>query len=146
MQNRFARERPSSTETTRRQIGIVVTANYNFDSRYFVDFSYRSDGASSFGSNKRFAPFWSAGIGWTVSQEKFIQDHLPQLELFRLRYSYGVTSALGFQPYQSLTTYQYDWTSRYRGNIGAIMRGIGNDDLRWQNTYQHNLGVEYFFV
>ena len=140
--NRFARERPSSTETTRRQIGIVVTANYNFDSRYFVDFSYRSDGASSFGSNKRFAPFWSAGIGWTVSQEKFIQDHLPQLELFRLRYSYGVTSALGFQPYQSLTTYQYDWTSRYRGNIGAIMRGIGNDDLRWQNTYQHNLGVD----
>ena len=138
----YKSDRPTSSEGKKRSVGFTATANYNYASRYFVDFSYRTDGSSSFGADKRFAPFWSAGIGWTISQEKFIQDNLPQIQLLRFRYSYGVTSAQNFSPYQSLTTYQYNSKDRYRDEIGATMRGIGNSDLRWQNTYQHNLGVD----
>ena len=138
----FATERPSATDTQSRRVGFTMTGNYNFDSRYFVDFSYRLDGSSSFGSQNRFAPFWSLGFGYTVSQENFIQENLPWMNLLRLRYSYGVTSALPSDPYKALTTYEYDRDQRYNGDMGATLKGIGNANLRWQDTYQHNIGVD----
>ena len=138
----FATERPTATDTQSRQVGFTITGNYNYDSRYFVDFSYRLDGSSSFGSQNRFAPFWSLGFGYTVSQENFIQENLPWMNLLRLRYSYGVTSALPSDPYKALTTYEYDRDQRYNGDMGATLKGIGNANLRWQDTYQHNIGVD----
>lgn len=138
----FANERPSSTDTHSRQAGFTVTGNYNYDSRYFFDFSYRLDGSSSFGSQNRFAPFWSIGFGYTVSQENFVLENLPWMNLLRLRYSYGVNSALPSNPYQALTTYEYDRDQRYNGDMGAYLMGLGNDKLRWQDTYQHNIGVD----
>lgn len=138
----FATERPTATDSKSRLAGFTFTGNYNYDSRYFFDVSYRLDGSSSFGSNNRFAPFWSVGLGYTISQENFIQENLPWMNLLRLRYSYGVNSALPSNPYQSLTTYEYDRDQRYNGTMGAMLMGIGNDNLRWQDTYQHNLGLD----
>lgn len=138
----YATERPTATDTKNRTAGFVFTGNYNYDSRYFFDFSYRLDGSSSFGSENRFAPFWSVGLGYTVSQENFVQENLPWVNLLRLRYSYGVNSALPSDPYQTLTTYEYDRDQRYDGTMGAMLMGIGNDRLRWQDTYQHNIGLD----
>ncbi|MCB6973894.1 MULTISPECIES: SusC/RagA family TonB-linked outer membrane protein [Butyricimonas] len=138
----FGNERPSSSESHSRQVSFTLTGNYNYASRYFFDFSYRLDGASSFGSNNRFAPFWSIGCGYTVSQENFFQERLPWVNLLRLRYSYGVNSALPSDTYKALTTYEYDRSQRYEGDMGAMLKGIGNENLRWQNTYQHNIGVD----
>lgn len=138
----FATERPTATDTKSRLAGFVFSGNYNYDSRYFFDVSYRLDGSSSFGSENRFAPFWSIGLGYTISQEKFVQERLPWINLLRLRYSYGVNSALPADPYQSLTVYEYDRDQRYNGDMGAMLMGIGNDRLRWQDTYQHNVGVD----
>lgn len=138
----FATERPTATDTQSRRVGFTATGNYNYDSRYFVDFSYRLDGSSSFGSLNRFAPFWSLGFGYTISQENFVQENLPWMNLLRLRYSYGVTSALPSNPYQALTTYEYDRDQRYNGDMGATLMGIGNEKLRWQDTYQHNIGLD----
>ena len=64
------------------------------------------------------------------------------MNLLRLRYSYGVNSALPSNPYQALTTYEYDRDQRYNGDMGAYLMGLGNDKLRWQDTYQHNIGVD----
>lgn len=89
---------------------------------------------SSFGSQNRFAPFWSIGFGYTVSQENFVLENLPWMNLLRLRYSYGVNSALPSNPYQALTTYEYDRDQRYNGDMGAYLMGLGNDKLRWQDT------------
>ena len=138
----FATERPSATDSKSRQVGLTITGNYNYDDRYFADFSYRLDGSSSFGSNNRFAPFWSVGVGYTISKENFFQERLPWMNLLRLRYSYGVTSSLPVNPYQALTTYEYDRDQRYNGDMGAYLQGLGNDDLRWQDTYQHNIGLD----
>lgn len=138
----FANDRPTSTDTQSRMASFTVTGNYNYDSRYFFDFSYRLDGSSSFGSQNRFAPFWSIGFGYTISQENFFQERVPWVNLIRLRYSYGVNSALPSNPYKALTTYEYDRDQRYNGDMGATLIGIGNDNLRWQDTYQHNIGLD----
>ncbi|SEM72498.1 TonB-linked outer membrane protein, SusC/RagA family [bacterium A37T11] len=133
---------PSTSEATVRSVGMSATANYNYDSRYFADATYSMEGGSSFGPNTRFGKFYSLGLGWTISNEHFFADNLPFIGLMRLKYNYGVSGGLNFAPYQSLTTYTYDRTQQYFTLVGATMTALGNPDLSWQNTFQHNVGVD----
>lgn len=140
--NKYADSTPRTSETTTRSIGFTATGNYSFMQRYFADFSYRLDGASSFGKNSRWAPFWSVGLGWEFAQEKLVRKLLPFFTLGKLRYSYGVTGTLGFAPYEALTTYQYIKDAQYNYLVGANIIGFGNPNLKWQATKQHNIGLD----
>ncbi|RKD87883.1 SusC/RagA family TonB-linked outer membrane protein [Mangrovibacterium diazotrophicum] len=133
---------PTVSESTTRSVGVTATGNYNYNSRYFVDASWRLDGASSFGKNSRFAPFYSVGAAWDVAQEGFIKENLRVLQRFKLRYSYGVTGSLNFSAYQALSTYQYNTDTEYNGQLGTNLLALGNEDLKWQTTYQHNIGLD----
>lgn len=134
--------RPSSSENTVRMVGLTGNANYTYDNRYYVDLSYRVDGSSKFGSDKRFAPFWSAGIGWNLHNEKFLRENKIFNNL-RLKASYGVTGSQDFTSESTYTTYQYLATNRYVGWSTAAMMGLGNSELTWQETKQVNLGLEF---
>ena len=138
----YVGEKPTTIEATNRNIGFTGTLNYSYDGRYFVDGTYRLDGGSSFGSLKRFAPFWSAGIGWTLSNEKMIKDNLAFVNNLRLRYSIGETGSLVSNVYQALTTYTYDRTNTYRNLIGASITAFGNESLQAQTTLDQNLGLD----
>ena len=37
--------------------GLTGNVNYIYDGRYYVDLAYRVDGSSTFGSDKKYAPF-----------------------------------------------------------------------------------------
>lgn len=69
-------------------MGVVGNLNYSFDDRYYVDFAYRTDGSSQFGKDKKFAPFYSAGIGWNIHNEKFMKS-VDFIDRLKLRASYG---------------------------------------------------------
>lgn len=140
--NSYSDSKPTVSETTTRSLGVTATLNYAYGQRYFADFSYRMDGASSFGKNSRWAPFWSIGLGWEFAKEKLIQNNLPFVTSGKLRYSYGVTGTLGFNPYDALTTYQYETKTQYNNLIGAQMIAYGNPNLQWQNTKEHNIGID----
>lgn len=142
--------KPGSSESKARNVGFTGTINYSFDKRYFVDGSYRMDGASSFGSNKRFAPFWTVGAGYNISEEKFIKDYLTFVSNFRIRANYGVTGSMAFSPYQAMTTYKYLQNTNsasffYDAYLGTGLYGYGNKDLAWQTTYQFNIGGDWSF-
>ena len=68
--------KPTGSESLNRRIGVTGNVNYIYDNRYFADVAYRMDGASQFGSSKRFAPFYSFGIGWNIHKEKFMENVL----------------------------------------------------------------------
>ena len=133
--------RPTGTESTTRQVGFTANVNYTYDNRYYADLSFRTDGSSQFGSNKRFAPFYSVGIGWNIHRENFMAGQ-SVVNNFRLRGSYGKTGSQQFSSYQALRTYQYYTSDRYMVWNGAELMGFGNDDLEWQITDQFDLGVE----
>lgn len=133
--------RPTGTESTSRQVGFTGNVNYTYDNRYYADLSFRTDGSSQFGSDKRFAPFYSIGIGWNIHREKFMEKQ-GVVNNFRLRGSYGKTGSQQFDSYQALRTYQYYTEDRYMVWNGAELMGFGNDDLEWQITDQFDLGVE----
>lgn len=139
--NAFTKNKPSGSESQSRRIGFTGNVNYTFDNRYFADVSFRMDGSSQFGTNQKFAPFWSAGLGWNIHREKFIQD-LDIITNLRIRGSYGETGSQQFSSYQALATYEYFNSDRYLFWSGAALKALGNPDLKWQNTKQYNFGLE----
>lgn len=133
---------PGGSESTIRRVGVVGNANYSFDNRYLADVSYRIDGASLYGSNRRFAPFWAAGIGWNLHYESFIKDNLKFIDRMKLRLSYGSTGSQNFAAYQSQSTYSYYTDDRYNMWMGAYQIALGNSNLEWQKRDKYNLGFE----
>lgn len=133
--------RPESDYTIRRLVGLLVTGNYSYDAKYLFDFSFKVDGSSNFGSNNKFAPVWSVGAGWNIHKERWIAD-LDIFSLLKLRGSYGVTAAQNFSPFQAFRMYKYDTNKQYAGVIPPTLMGLGNKDLKWQQTKKINFGFE----
>lgn len=136
---------PGGSENTARRVGVVSTVNYSYDNRYFADVTYRVDGASQFGTNKRYAPFYAVGAGWNLHEERFLRD-LHYIDRLRLRTSYGVTGNQSFSAYQPLATYNYLVKDRYKNWIGATQSTLGNPDLQWQETNKLDFGLEASFL
>lgn len=137
--------RPSSSESKSRSLGYTANVNYSYDNRYFIDGSFRADGSSLFGGNNRFAPFWSAGMGWNIHHEDFManQDFVSNM---KLRGSVGESGSQNFSSYQALSTYAYYTDQRYGVWNGAYLMGHGNPNLKWQKVFQWNVGLDMSFI
>lgn len=133
-----------SSESKSRSIGFFANGNYIYNDRFFADVSVRIDGSSKFGSDKRFAPFWSAGTGWNIHNEKFLKS--SRISMLKLRYSYGVTGNQEFSAYQAKNMFQFYTDRMYNSYISAGLMGYGNPDLKWQNQYQSNIGVDFGYA
>src|SRR5690606_28019305 len=51
----------------------IGRVNYNFDSRYIAEFSFRYDGNTLFPLNKRWGFFPSVSAAWRISEEEFFK-------------------------------------------------------------------------
>ena len=132
---------PYGYESTIRRIGFTANANYTYLERYFVDGTFKTEGSSQFGSDSRFAPFFSIGTGWNIHNEKFLKDK-DWANIMRLRLSYGTSGSQSFSPYQALTSYSAISGYNFNGYYGVQLMGIGNSELKWQKTRQWNIGVD----
>lgn len=133
--------KPSGIENITRRVGLTGNMNYTYDNRYFIDFSYRVDGSSQFGTDNKFAPFWSTGLGWNIHNEAFFnREHF--FNKMRLRASIGESGSQQFNAYEALKTLKYYSGQRYLIWYGAELMGLGNENLKWQTTQQFNIGTE----
>ncbi len=134
--------RPQETEDVHvRSLGLTGNVNYTYDSRYFVDLSFRRDGSSQFGSKNPFGNFWSVGAGWNIHREKFLAG-IGGIDNLRLKVSYGQTGSMQFSSYDAMRTFRYYADDRYGTWGAAYLSGFGNEDLKWQVTDQFNVGTE----
>lgn len=131
----------TSSESHTRAIGFFANLNYIYDNRYFIDASFRTDGSSQFGTDKRFAPFWSIGTGWNIHNEKFWGGN-STVDLLKIRYSYGVTGNQEFSAYQAKTTFKFQTDRPYNSLLTSTLMGYGNPDLEWQKQYTSNIGFD----
>lgn len=135
--------------------------NYNYLDKYLVTGTLRYDGSSRFGSQNRFGTFPSVSAGWRVDQENFIKDNYEFIDLFKVRYGYGVvgnqeignTAALAI--YEALygEDYTWDWDHSTSYDIGGNDSGnlpsgyrrvkLGNTDLKWETTTENNIGLDF---
>lgn len=126
---------------TIRRVNGLISGNYVFADRYFVDGTVRLDGSTQFGSAHRHTVFWSAGIGWNVHQEAFSVNQ-EWISVLRLRLSTGLTGNQQFGSFLSTIVYESD---RLGESSGITHGSLGNPFLRWQSTQQTNLGLDLEF-
>ncbi|MBO9728529.1 MAG: SusC/RagA family TonB-linked outer membrane protein [Chitinophaga sp.] len=137
---------PKGNVDERRLIGSFFSSSYSYKNRYLFDAAVRLDGSSAFGANKRFAPFWSGGIGWNVHNEDWFKRSFPSLSRLKLSGTTGLTGSVDFPPFLARTTYSYQTSNWYSTGIGAIVNGYGNDNLQWQKTTNYEARAEIGFL
>ena len=133
--------KPSGSESTTRSLGITGAANYSYDERYLFDASLRFNGSSVFGSDNRWGTFWSAGAGWNLHKESFM-EWADWLTLCKFRITYGLTGNQNFSPYQSKATYKFYDNIIYDNISGAYLMGMPNPNLKWQQTGDFTVGLD----
>lgn len=131
---------PGGSQDLNADVAGFLNLNYLFHNKYYFDGVYQVSGSSKFGSNNRYSQFWSAGLGWNLHNESFLQN--DWLDIFKIRVSTGFTGKVSFSPYQALTTYRYNIDLNYLNGIGAVPITIGNPDLRWERTMNYNAGFD----
>lgn len=130
-----------SMPPTTRRLNFLGSINYVFDNRYFVDATYRVDGSTVFGSNNRYSPFWSAGVGWSLAKEQFFK-HIDWVDLLTLRANVGYTGNQQLGSFSSTTVYNLESITNIFGQ-GIYHTTLGNPELEWQKTLQTNLGLDF---
>lgn len=134
-------KKPSRTEGSSRMVSTFLTGNYTWNDIYLADFSVRFDGSSDFGSNQRWAPFFSGGLGINIHNFDFLKDN-KWVNKLKLRASYGRTGKCSFPSYSATTMYEALFDEWYATGFGAVLKALGNENLSWEKTDKFNVGVE----
>ena len=113
---------------------------YNYDDRYLGTYTYRYDGSSNFGPNKRWAGFHSFAAAWRFSNEKFMKRIGGKwLSNGKLRLGWGQTGNSNIGGY------------KWGAVVSAMETGLGmgykpanikNLDIKWETQEQWNVGLD----
>ena len=137
--------KPDYTETVTRSNSWYLNMGYAFDNRYLFDANIRLDGASVFGSNKRYTETWSVGVAWNIHNESFLQN-AEWMTLLKVRASIGNPGNQNFDAYISMNVYKYATSYPNPFGVSAIVSTWGNDNLDWQKTIDQNYGIDLAFL
>lgn len=115
-------------------------ARYNYNQKYFGEFSLRRDGTSRFAKNNRWGTFWSVGASWVISKEKFMQD-LLWLNYLKLRAAYGsVGNCISANEYAYWALYAPFVT--YDGVYTITPAQLAASNVRWEATKTLDVALE----
>jgi iron complex outermembrane receptor protein len=96
----------------------------------------RADGSSKFGSNNKYGYFPSFAGAWNVNNEDFMSSsHL--FDALKFRAGWGITGNQAFPAGASITQYAY------ATNGQVLQANVANPDLKWEQTTQWNIGVDF---
>ncbi len=136
-----------SYKNDNKLIGFFGRVSYGYDNRFNAMVSVRREGSSKFGANYQWGTFPSASLGWTISNEKFMED-ITWLDNLKLRAGYGITGVIPNDSYLSLTTFDYDAWGKHLSKDGEWTPSLQvaqnpNPDLKWEKTSEYNIGVDW---
>lgn len=135
----------SSYKDDNKLVGFFGRVSYGYAEKYNVLLSIRREGSSKFGDNHKWGNFPSASFGWTISNEKFM-NNLKWVDNLKLRVGYGVTGVIPNESYISLTRYDYGSSYYYDNGIwkpGLEIASNPNPDLKWEKSEEINVGLDW---
>ena len=122
---------------------VFSSAGVNYKNKYVLTGTFRRDGSSRFGSNKRYGNFWSVGAAWNLDQEPFMRN-FDWISGLKIRGSYGVNGNGDLNNYAWRPLYTYG--TNYNGQPGGTFNQIGNIDLTWELNKPFNIGTDVSFL
>lgn len=134
--------KPTSNYTTMALVSALSRLNYRYGNRYLATFTFRADGSSRFGPDKRWGYFPSGALAWVVTEESFLKGKNTALSYLKLRSSYGLSGSqvLGNHDWRTLYV-----AAPYYETPGFAPSQMGNANLRWEQTRSFDVGVDYGF-
>ncbi|WP_316816972.1 SusC/RagA family TonB-linked outer membrane protein [Pedobacter nyackensis] len=133
--------RPGGNSAINRELGFLGAFSYMYDNRFLSDLTLRTSASSQFGADKRWAPFWSFGLGWNLHNEKFLKN-FNALKQLKIRGSIGSTGNSNFLNNQAVATYSYYQESSYQGFPGSYLVNLANSSLQWESKFDYNAGLD----
>ncbi|MDE6756664.1 MAG: SusC/RagA family TonB-linked outer membrane protein, partial [Muribaculaceae bacterium] len=128
--------------------------NYSYDNKYLASFTIRRDASSRLSKDHNYDWFPSISAGWRISQENFMEGTRSWLSDLKLRGSWGIN---GNDLIDNEAFYAKYLMSLDRGSYnmngdgvtlspGAYRIRTTNADLKWEKTYQTNVGIDAGFL
>ncbi|MCY7420287.1 MAG: TonB-dependent receptor [Chitinophagaceae bacterium] len=136
---------PSSSYTDNHTIeSYLANLNYDFNQKYLVSGSFRTDGSSRFAKDVRWGNFYSVGLGYRLSQEKFLSN-IKWLDELKLRASYGEQGNEDIGLYYQYGNYYY--ASPGSGPTSPVSytppSRPANVGLAWEKNKTANIGLDF---
>ena len=136
-----------------RNLGLSGRATYSYMGKYFGEFNFGYNGSERFHKSQRFGFFPSAGVAWTISNEKFWQ--VAPISNLKLRATYGLVGndAIGSDSDRFFYLSNVNMNSSARGTYFGVpssfysLTGVqvtrnSNEDITWEVARKTNLGFE----
>src|SRR5690606_5229021 len=137
-----------------RNLGLSGRATYSYDSRYFLEFNFGYNGSERFHESKRWGFFPSAGVAWSVSNEKFWEPMKDKINNFRLRATYGLVGndAIGSATDRFFYLSNVNMNDSGRGftfgkeyatsKPGVSVSRYANPHITWETSHKANFALE----
>lgn len=128
--------------------------DYNYADRYLASFTIRRDENSRFAKGFRAGVFPAFSLAWRPTQEEFF-PHNEILTDLKIRYSWGQNGNANIPSlYPAYSTYifntgngAYDIDGTNSSTTSGItLASTGNPELKWETTYQNNIGLDMQFL
>jgi TonB-linked SusC/RagA family outer membrane protein len=123
--------------------------NYAYDDRYLITATFRTDGSSKFAEDNRFASFPAFALGWNVINETFMEG-IELLSNAKIRASWGIVGNEKIPYNRRFSRVENGWGAVF-GLSETVYPGSsygvsGNPNLKWESTYQTDIGLELGFM
>lgn len=127
-------------------LSFFTRLNYDYMSRYLLNFSLRADGSSKFGKNNKWGFFPAVSAAWRIGEEDLVRN-LGIFSDFKLRAGYGLAGNNRIGSYNSLALMGSILTATGDAlTPGFAAVQIPNPDLKWEANRTFNLGIDLGFL
>jgi TonB-dependent starch-binding outer membrane protein SusC len=124
-------------------MSFMGRALYQYDNRYMLTATVRSDGASVLAKGHQWHTYPAVSVGWNIANENFLKDS-KYINLLKLRAGFGQTSNQSVGPYTtfgSLSTVPYNFGDEFV--IGNYVNTASNARLGWEFSKTWNYGLDF---
>lgn len=138
-----------------RRLNYSLAANYAYKSKYFVDVIMSLTGNQKLPQTNRYKTFPSLGLGWMLSEEKFMKS-VSAIDELKLRISYGTQGYYnGPGNYLYLTEWRTLGNSYFdkelEGSKVQTMQQVyvdhdGNSSIGWGTVNEFDVGLDGVFL
>ena len=134
----------------KRRQNVSGRLSWGYNSTYFVDANFGYTGSDLFPKGQRFGFFPSIAVGWAPTSYKWVQQHLPFVNFFKIRGSYGlagndqIADKNSRFPYLTIINNHAGTTWGYNGS-GIVEKQQGADNLKWEVAKKLNVGIDANF-
>ena len=134
----------------KRRQNVSGRLSWGYNSTYFVDANFGYTGSDIFPKGQRFGFFPSIAVGWAPTSYKWVQQHLPFVNFFKIRGSYGlagndqIADKNSRFPYLTIINNHAGTTWGYNGS-GIVEKQQGADNLKWEVAKKLNVGIDANF-